>query len=221
MDHLYASVEMFKNSTYFAGLEDVWVDDSQICGFLMDTVSIIDNYCGRTFVTGNYVEEFLGNNNGGYFTNQMPVNEVQEVSYQLILNPAKTLGSYFVLATSTQGSSGVLVPEQYYWTREGQIRSNVAFSSRAFWTIKYNAGYQENEIPREIKVANMMLARIMADSIDVGNLSNPNGAAINSFQFGKYMEKYVAAQVFTGFGQDNLPQTVAGILKRFRVNKCL
>ena len=121
---------------------------------------------------------------------------------------------------ASSNSSGSLDTGSYYSTIHGMVKSNVRFSSNCIWTITYNAGYQTANIPREIKTANMMLARLLVEAMDAGNLGNPNGGALNEFQFAKFRERYVAGTSIT-VNDSNLPPTIEKMLKRYKINRSL
>jgi hypothetical protein len=216
MAHSYASVEEFRTSNFFVGLEETFTDtgDLMLQSFLYDVTAIVDNYCGRTFATGVYEEEFEGNNSNQRFLSQMPIIEVQEVSFRRI--PFSYLLDLNVNCDSSV--SGTIPTGSLIFTKTGLVKSQRSFSSDSMWKIKYLAGHPDSEIPQAIKTATMMLARIMADAIDLGNLGTPDGAAVNEFQFGKFRERYVAGTMVQKDKIDNLPITVAGILKRFKIS---
>jgi hypothetical protein len=209
----YISVTEFKESVYFNGLEDYWTTNDQISGFLDDVCGIIDNYCGRSFATGTYVDQFMGSNTATYFTRDMPLNSISSITYQII-NPYITDD-----ASDSSTASGTFSSTDYYFTDKGCIKSLRVFLPNRLYTVTYNAGYQTANIPRPIKTATMMLAKHMADAIDVGNQGWPDGGALAQFKFGKFTEVYTAGnQRLTG-QLDNLPPAIAILLKRYRYSK--
>ena len=200
----YVSVQDFQNSVYFDGLQDYFTDNTQISGFLDDVVSIIDNYCGRSFVTGNYTDEFIGGNTGTYFTRNFPLQSLTSIDYVELSSPTTT---------------GTLILTNLTFTDKGCVKYISYFSPTKKYTMNYIAGYQTPSIPRPIKTATMMLAKHMADAIDTGNVGSPDGAALAQFKFGKFTETYVAGNKQPTGEIDNLPPAIAALLKRYRYTK--
>jgi hypothetical protein len=210
----YISVQEFKDSVYFNDLEGFFTNNEQISGFLEDVCGIIDDYCGRSFATGTYTDEFTGNNTGTYFTHTMPLISVESITYREI-GPVTVSSDYEGFETST----GSISSGAYSVYDTGMIKSRIAFIPSKVYTVNYTAGY--NTIPRPIKTATFMLAKILADSTDTGNLGWADGATLANFKFGKFSETYVTNTNRSTFLADNLPPTIAIMLRRFRYGKSL
>lgn len=211
----YCTVDEFKNSIYFIGLEDYFTTSAQISGFLDGVSSIIDNYCGRTFLTGAYQDTFMGNNSVAWFTNNMPLISIESITWQYV-GGSSSLFFNGILGTSP---SGIMDPSSYWFTPQGCTKTRIRFNTNYIWKINYTAGYQVAQLPGAIKEATMMLAKIMADSADAGNLAVPEGSALNRFKFDKFEEEYVAGSTATNYEPSSLPPTIAGILKKFKYSR--
>jgi hypothetical protein len=181
---MYVSVSEFKDSIWFQDLSDYFTDDTQISGFLDEICGLIDLHCGRTFTTGVYTDEFVGRDSGTYFTRIFPLNDITSITYQ-IFDKYPALSSQAVY-TASPTSSGTLDSTNYFYKQSGIIKSGVVFRSNSLWTVTYNAGY--TSVPQAVKTATMMLAKMMVESNDVGNLAWSDGAAVATFKFGKYSE---------------------------------
>lgn len=213
----YITVTEFKDSVYFGGLEDFFSNNTMISGFIDDVCSIIDNYIGRNLLSSSYSETWVGKNNQTYFVRAIPLSSITSITYQTYSNPGKPVGVLYSTDSSNPASTGVLSSGQYYSTNTGMIKTNSIFANNCLWTINYTAGYEIANLPRDVKTATLMLCRIMADSIDIGNLADPNGSTLNEFQFGKFRERYAAGS--TGSPNNNgsnLPITITKILDKYK-----
>lgn len=210
---MYVTVNEFKNSIYYTDLEDMFTNNDQISGFLMDVSSIIDNYCGRTFSSGSYTDIFTGNNTNTRFADNFPIISFTDLTYTSV----RPISAYADIDLSGNVSSGrVSSGNLVFDNNSGMIKSMQIFSPNKLYTFSYIAGYDGNNIPRAIKTATMMLAKHMAESIDSGNIGFAEGAALGQFKFGKFAETYVANTTRNTFETSNIPPTIAKMLDRFK-----
>lgn len=200
----YIDVATFKASVYFKDLDAFFDDDTQIHNFLLNITYLIDGYCKTSFWNGTITEDFVGNGKTKKMLRNYPILTVNSLTFNTLFGGA---------------SSGVISNDNYAINRSGllQVGNGYYFDPNYRYFINYGCGYEG--VPEDIKIATMMWAKIMADSVDTGNLALPEGATLTSFKYGKFMETYATGVTKTGAPQykyDNVPQSIQGILRKYR-----
>lgn len=200
----YVSVADFQASVFYKDLDSFFDNDTQIENFLYNISEMVNGYCRRHFWQETKTdEEHFGRDKDVIMLRNYPVLAVSGITYEEMFVDPKTTYD--------------LAVEKYEWSREGSIRHATYFSRSYRYKVTYVYGY--DEVPEEIKVAVMKWAKILADSIDTGNVALPEGATLTSFKFGKFMETYATGVTKTGkplYPSDGCPVTIQSMLRKYR-----
>lgn len=200
----YVTVDEFQASVFYKDLDSFFDDDTQLENFLINISDMVDGYCRRHFWQETKTdEEYLGKDKDVIMLKNYPVLAVSGIVYEELFTDPKVENDLDVT--------------YYEWTRQGVLQHLSYWDKRYRYKVTYVYGY--DEVPADIKVAVMKWAKILADSVDTGNLALPDGATLTSFKFGKFMETYATGVTKTGKPEvpaDGVPQTIQTILRKYR-----
>jgi hypothetical protein len=195
----YITYSEFVNSSFGRDYDvdqSIFSTSGEIQEFLDYICSLVDSHCGRSFGMQEYEQIREGNGTTVMFLDVIPATGVVSIIYS-------TIG-----LNATTGE----ITDYTLFKKSGKIKTlrGNEFLRDYVYTINYSAGY--DNIPDPIKLAVMMWANILAQSISNESLAHVDGGSNTQFRFNKFWESYADPR---NHQVGDVPPSVWAILKRF------